>query len=95
MLLFYLKDLSVLKGLFTLRFVGDIIDFLYLNINNRYLVLLYLRYYQHRGDIMAFGYYSVFNALLVGSILLSGSNETFKSFYEVCTNLKIGAKKAN
>lgn len=24
---------------------------------------------------MAFGYYSVFNALLVGSILLSGSNE--------------------
>ena len=43
---------------------------------------------------MAFGYYSVFNALLVGSILLSGSNETFKSFYKACTNLKIGAKKA-
>ena len=32
MLLFYLKDLSVLKGLFTLRIVGNIIDFLYLRL---------------------------------------------------------------
>lgn len=57
---------------------------------------LYLRYYQHRGDIVAFAYCSVFNALLVGiSILLSGSNETFKSFYEACTKLIIEAKRAN
>lgn len=50
MLLFYLKDLSVLKGLFTLRIVGNIIDFLYLRLQIiSTICTLYLRYYQHRG----------------------------------------------